>query len=120
MFQINVSQVEQHISDLQQQARRLNQAIGRVEDVIRGIRGMSGNEGVVQKLKSDVMRMEEERRNLADMTGSLMQIAEMYSYMEKGICDYAEGAPRRAKSVMQWHKILFTAAAENALRQMIR
>lgn len=120
MFQINVSRVEQHISDLQQQVRGLNQAICRVEDVIRGIQGMSGNEGVVHKLKSDVIRMEEEKRNFADMTSSLVQIAEMYSYMEKGICDYAEGAPRRTKNVMQWHEILFTAAAENTLRQMIR
>ena len=119
MFQINIYRLEQLASDMQRQIRQLNRAMSETEDVINGLRGLSGMEAVIRKLRSEISGMEEERRNLFDMMTVLQQVAEIYRRGERDLMDYAEGIVRRNKRALHWNDIQINSDAVAVLGRLI-
>ena len=119
MFRANVRAMEAAAADMQQQIRKLNQAISDAESVIRELRQLSGMEGVIRSIRKEISDMENQRQQILQLLVALGQIAEHYSICEKGIMDYAEGVRRREREGFGWFQVRFADNMADRLRQII-
>lgn len=91
MVKILVDHVEAACSALEKNARRRQNEIEAVEDVMKSLGNLSGMERVTGELRVEVEKLKQEQKGLLDMLQGLIRIREIYLRTDKRICDCAEG-----------------------------
>lgn len=119
MFRTNTRAMEEAAIDMQQQIRKLNQAIGETENVINGLSHISGMDKVKYALRADLQRLETHRRGEMKMMSGLMQAAKCYETCEKNILDYAEDNRSRKQPELGWFQVKISKNVEHMLGSII-
>lgn len=90
MFTVIIQLLASASDDMQHSARRLNQQINDVQQIISSLRRLSEYEGVIHKLKLQKENMETEKHQLLEMMAALNQIQKTYIRSEHNILEYGE------------------------------
>lgn len=91
MVRILTDYIAQACVAMEIQARRRQNEIDAVEDVMKSIEKLSGMEMAARELEMEWEKLKSEQRGLLDMLQSLIRIREIYMRTERRICDYGEG-----------------------------
>ena len=90
MFEVYIEALLYNIDHLQQMSRKLKAEISRMDDVFRTLRGLSGMDGVLSRLRKDREKMDEEEKKIIMMLQALDKILMAYNTAESKIYDNAE------------------------------
>lgn len=119
MFRVNRKALDAATLELQQQLRRLNQAIQETEQVAMSLSFHSGMEETIFHLKKIVGDMEIQRNQLLQMMTVLREITEFYGGCERNIMDYADGAQRVRQQSFYWFDNIIAKSISDKLKQLI-
>lgn len=89
MLKVRMNQVIYVQENLEQQLYSLNNQIGEMEQVMRGLGYLSDMDGPLAGLRRQRDRLEESKRTLDRMVQCLDNVILYYNSCENRICDYA-------------------------------
>jgi len=99
MFRIRVGQAEEAYRELEQQVRELGASLEEVERVLRGLKTMSGLEGVTGQCERERERLAEEGRAMRRLLMGLGKVLLSYKMCENRIVDNGECGVRHYEPV---------------------
>lgn len=119
MFLADIRAMDEATTEMQQQIRKLNQAIYETESVISGLNSMSGMRNVKYSLQKELERIETELRYFQSMLATLNQIQRCYGSCEDCILNYAEGIQRRKPVEFEWFPIGFSEDVAQLVKSIV-
>lgn len=85
MFEISIPQIKQCVSDLEEQEKKLNRLIRRMEAVCTNFDGLAEDGADRKSLCRYLEQMQEEQREFALLRETLSEIAHCYEETEEGL-----------------------------------
>lgn len=102
MFRTDIRAMNSAADEMQWQIRKLNQQIGNLEDVERGLGGLSGMEGIRRKIRSEIAELEDRQRAFRQMMTALQVSSRCYGNCEQDCIEYAEESRNTSGHSMNW------------------